>query len=84
MKFYLAPTKHMDRVVRSMKWYQKETLKYLGVIAKLVAWWLPTRMKNNGENITKSVLGDAHQSRGNALEQSVETALLGRFPSVRA
>ena len=32
---------------------------------------------------TKSVLGDAHQSRGNALWQSVETARLGRFPSVR-
>ena len=48
MKFYLAPTKHMDCVVRSIKWYQKETLKHLGVIPKLVAWWLPTRMKNNG------------------------------------
>jgi len=32
---------------------------------------------------TKSVLGRAHQCRGNALWQSVETVHLRRFPSVR-
>jgi len=83
MKFYLADEAHGLRRPQHKEVLKRKKLKHLGLIPKLVAWWLPTRIKNNGENITKSVLGDTHQSRGNVLWQSVETACLGRFPSVR-
>jgi len=66
-KIYLALTNHTNFAVRSMSKYQNERFKTVGGDLQDVAWWLPKRMKNNGEEITKTVLGCAHQGLAHLL-----------------
>jgi len=61
----------------------KGNFKTLGVDPQARGLLTADAYEEQWSKFTKSVLGDAHQSRGNALWQSVETARLGRFPSVR-